>query len=45
VRLARIARDDEERGRYLAAARQAWRLIGRDDLVERWLDQPDGREA
>jgi hypothetical protein len=45
VRRARIARDDEERGRHLAAARQAWRSIGRDDLVERWLDQPDGREA
>jgi tetratricopeptide (TPR) repeat protein len=41
-RLAIIARDDEERGRHIAAAREAWRSIGREDLVRKWLDQEGG---
>jgi tetratricopeptide (TPR) repeat protein len=41
-RLARIALDDEERGRHVVAARDAWRSIGRDDLVQKWLDHDNG---
>ena len=32
-RLARIARDEAERARQVAAAREAWAGIGREDLV------------
>jgi hypothetical protein len=45
VRLAGIARDDAARGRHLAAARQAARSIGRDDLVRQGLDPGGGAGA
>ena len=37
--LARVAQDEDERVRHIAAAREAWLSIGRDDLVRQWLDQ------
>jgi hypothetical protein len=37
--LARVARDEDERVRHIAAAREAWLSIGREDVVQRWLDQ------
>ena len=36
--LARVARDEEERARHIAAAREAWLSIKRDDLVQQYLD-------
>jgi tetratricopeptide (TPR) repeat protein len=37
--LAGVARDEDERACHIAAAREAWRSIGREDLVQQWLDQ------
>jgi tetratricopeptide (TPR) repeat protein len=36
--LAGVARENNEHARHIAAAREAWLSIGREDLV-RWLDQ------
>ena len=38
-RLARVAKVPEERVEHLAAARQAWRSIGRQDLVEKFVPE------
>jgi tetratricopeptide (TPR) repeat protein len=43
-RLAHVARDEAERARHIAAAREAWRSIGREDLV-RQLDESGGSAA
>ena len=42
-RLADVARDEDERARHIAAAREAWLSIGREDLVQRWFDRPVGQ--
>jgi tetratricopeptide (TPR) repeat protein len=38
-RLARIARNDNERRQYVAAASTAWQSIGRADLVKNLIDE------
>jgi tetratricopeptide (TPR) repeat protein len=38
-RLALIAPDADARMRHARAAREAWRRIGREDLIERWLGE------
>jgi hypothetical protein len=43
-RLANIARDEDERARHIAAAREAWLSIGREDLVQR-LGESGGSAA
>ena len=43
-RLADVARDEDERARHLAAAREAWLSIGREDLVQQ-LDENGGSAA
>jgi tetratricopeptide (TPR) repeat protein len=40
-RLARLATDDASRTAHVTAAREAWRSIGREDLVEEWLAELD----
>ena len=40
-RLADVARDEDERARHIAAAREAWLSIGREDLVQQ-LDESAG---
>ena len=40
--LADVARDEDERARHVAAAREAWLSIGRGDLVRKWLDRSGG---
>ena len=42
--LADVARGEDERGRQIAAAREVWQSIGRDDLVEQ-LDESGGSAA
>ena len=44
VRLAGVARDEDERARHIAAAREAWLSIGREDLVQQ-LDESGGSAA
>jgi hypothetical protein len=39
--LADVARDQDERAQHIAAAREAWLSIKRDDLVRRWLDETE----
>jgi tetratricopeptide (TPR) repeat protein len=38
-RIARIAGNDDERRDHARAARDSWRSIGRDDLIERYLGE------
>ncbi len=39
--LARLATSDDERRRHVLAAREAWRSIDREDLVEKYLTEFD----
>jgi hypothetical protein len=43
--LTGVTRDEDERARHIAAAREAWLSIRRDDLVRRWLDETDRQKG